>query len=298
MKTLKQLAQTDATAYGLRKKLKKYELVRWIAFIQDVFPYMKLALSILQARNLDLDLLGSSIDTAINRMDNLLANPQLLHCYQECSNSLIDGGNFKDSNKIKLSKRRGQTLTVSQLISASDEEVLEHLKTMRVVLRNLQEDLVVTRNYRAFSLAKLRKLENKELLKAFGVDEVVELVNYYARVSMLKGIDPFISAKVIDEWETFKIFINSYNASASVKDLLNFISPDAQDESALAIRRSFSQVTKLVELFYILPLTTVDCERGFSKQNIIKGKQRNAQGSERLASLMQLSINGQSECIK
>jgi hypothetical protein len=205
---------------------------------------------------------------------------------------------FRESNKLKLSKKSGHTSNIEELIAKSDIEILEHLRDIKGIIRNLQEDLVVICHYRVFSINKIRKIENKQLLSNYGTDDVVNLRNYYADIALRRGKDSFITSKVVNEWETFKVFINTYNSSATVKDLLIFLSPDLQEDSALAIRKNFGQVSRLVDIFYLLPLTTVDCERGFSKQNIIKTKQRNGLATERLASLMHISINGQTEYLQ
>ena len=42
----------------------------------------------------------------------------------------------------------------------------------------------------------------------------------------------------------------------------------------------------------ILPVSTVDCERGFSKQNLIKTDLRNSLKPESLSNLMMISIEG------
>ena len=48
----------------------------------------------------------------------------------------------------------------------------------------------------------------------------------------------------------------------------------------------------LAELALILPIHTADCERGFSKQNLIKSKSRNRIGDAALNRLMLISIEG------
>ena len=48
----------------------------------------------------------------------------------------------------------------------------------------------------------------------------------------------------------------------------------------------------LAELALILPIHTADCERGFSKQNLIKSKSRNRIGDAALNRLMPISIEG------
>ena len=53
---------------------------------------------------------------------------------------------------------------------------------------------------------------------------------------------------------------------------------------------NFPNLFKLARLALIIPLQTADCDRGFSRQNLIKDAQRNRHSSERLTKLMRLSL--------
>ena len=49
---------------------------------------------------------------------------------------------------------------------------------------------------------------------------------------------------------------------------------------------------KLWKAILIIPTSTVDCERGFSKQNIIKDIKKSRLGLDTLDALMKISLNG------
>ena len=51
-------------------------------------------------------------------------------------------------------------------------------------------------------------------------------------------------------------------------------------------------MTKLLAISRILPVSSVECERGFSKQNLIKTRLRCSLSVEMLDKLMRISING------
>ena len=48
----------------------------------------------------------------------------------------------------------------------------------------------------------------------------------------------------------------------------------------------------LLEIYWIIPLSSVECERYFSRLNLIKTRLRNCLEAETLDSLMNISING------
>ena len=48
----------------------------------------------------------------------------------------------------------------------------------------------------------------------------------------------------------------------------------------------------LFQIYMVVPLNSASCERGFSKQNIIKTKLRNRTSEDRMDQLTRISING------
>ena len=54
----------------------------------------------------------------------------------------------------------------------------------------------------------------------------------------------------------------------------------------------FPNMTGLLAICRVLPVSTVDCERGFSAQNLIKTRLRCRMGLENLDNLMRVAING------
>ena len=49
---------------------------------------------------------------------------------------------------------------------------------------------------------------------------------------------------------------------------------------------------QLIQLIYCIPFSSVECKRGFSKQNQIKTKNRNLLKTETLDMLMRVSLEG------
>ena len=54
----------------------------------------------------------------------------------------------------------------------------------------------------------------------------------------------------------------------------------------------FPNMIKLMAISRVLPVSSVECERGFSKQNLIKTRLRCSLSIELLDKLMRVSING------
>jgi len=54
----------------------------------------------------------------------------------------------------------------------------------------------------------------------------------------------------------------------------------------------FPNIIKLIQLIYCIPFSSVECERGFSRQNQIKTKNRNLLTTDTLDMLMRVSLEG------
>ena len=63
---------------------------------------------------------------------------------------------------------------------------------------------------------------------------------------------------------------------------------------ALKNREVYPATAHVAERFLVAPVSTVDCERGFSKQNVIKTCLRNKMSDKGLENLMRISIDGPS----
>jgi hypothetical protein len=56
--------------------------------------------------------------------------------------------------------------------------------------------------------------------------------------------------------------------------------------------KTYPHMMKLWQVVLTIPASTVDCERGFSKQNIIKDIRKSRLGLDTLDALMRISLNG------
>lgn len=72
---------------------------------------------------------------------------------------------------------------------------------------------------------------------------------------------------------------------------------NSRDAAILASRKKdvYPAVAEAASRFLIMPVSTVDCEQGFSCQNIIKISLRNSLGISALENLMRISTDGPSQ---
>jgi len=111
----------------------------------------------------------------------------------------------------------------------------------------------------------------KENIADFGVKEIDHLT-----AVQLPGVD---GVEVRKEWALAKHIIFNAGIPKNPWDLL-------------LNAGNLENLAPLGRLFLVLPLSSVDCERGFSSQNAIKTKLRNAMSTNTLQDLMTISICG------
>jgi len=121
------------------------------------------------------------------------------------------------------------------------------------------------------------------------------LMDHYGK---MKGeVEPYVDiAESLIQFQTFKIWVcNNKNGflagpagdsqtSFGFKEVLKRVQRDHCDV--------FSHLAVLAGIASVLPLTSVECERGFSRQNVIKTKLRSRLNAESLDHLLRVSLEG------
>ena len=85
----------------------------------------------------------------------------------------------------------------------------------------------------------------------------------------------------LKSWKKLKIFKAAFNTINEVdfwKEVL--------------VHEEFKELQILLETYLALPLSTVECERVFSRVNLIKTDARNTLGMESLNDLLQINLKG------
>ena len=89
---------------------------------------------------------------------------------------------------------------------------------------------------------------------------------------------------VIQEWkEVRKLFFQKYKNDDTLLGWKSLF---------LDAKLLYPEIYKLISIILILPLTTVDCERGFSVHKITKNKLRNRLTDENVDSCLRVILEG------
>ncbi|CAG8491498.1 13215_t:CDS:2 [Dentiscutata heterogama] len=127
----------------------------------------------------------------------------------------------------------------------------------------------------------------KEELFEFGNNELQILFDHYGTAKTINGQKflPLIDVdSCITEWPGFKNIIFSNFLTFFLQELLPFLVRDYSD--------IFPNIIKLAHITNSIPFSSVDCERGFFKQNTIKTCLRTSLTTFTLDAFMRISLEG------
>ena len=135
--------------------------------------------------------------------------------------------------------------------------------------------------------------------------ELFMLIEHFGKEKTLKGggtVKPLVDGeKCLDEFEKFKSFMHSNQGLYKRKKTNEAGELTDEDEECLfseffkaqypTLKRAFPNLIILMQIALIVPMTSVDCERGFSAMNRIKSKTRNRMLNVVLDHLMRISLS-------
>ncbi|RIA80068.1 hypothetical protein C1645_793301, partial [Glomus cerebriforme] len=105
--------------------------------------------------------------------------------------------------------------------------------------------------------------KNKESLNDYGKKELEELIDFYGVANEPNYPMPIIDADAIcDKWDNFKAILLANYENLFIDDLLPLLFQYHSD--------IYPNILLLMNIFYSILFSSVDCKMGFSKQNLIK----------------------------
>ena len=117
-----------------------------------------------------------------------------------------------------------------------------------------------------------------DLFSAFG-DEEIATISVHFTTTVLKDI-------LLQEWALFKHLLVSEFKEVSTRDIMSTMSANTTFSSL------YPTLSKLASIALIVPVSTADCERGFSTMNRIKTDPKNRLKTTTLDKLIRLSSEG------
>ena len=141
----------------------------------------------------------------------------------------------------------------------------------------------------SFSVLDPQKLPGEADLPTYGNAELDTLCEHYGSAKVTNdGCElpaALDSEEVKDEWVMFKQLISKNFRSCTIQVLLQRLT----DNQTLSLQ--YPNITKLLTIALTLPVSTVDCERGFSRHNLIKTRLRSRLLTKYFSTLMKIAID-------
>jgi hypothetical protein len=158
--------------------------------------------------------------------------------------------------------------------------IVEACSTAQKHLDRRFNNLKVLNQMQVFECAKIRNLDTDQLIK-YGNEEVLNLMNIL-NSQYLNKENPLNKEETLADWTTIKFLIRG--------DWIHY--DDEKVEASVIIHPTLTKMSLIYEYMRVIPLTTVDCERHFSRMNLIKTTLRNQLEPDTLSAHMNVSLNG------
>ena len=277
LSTLSTLAAEDAVAKGLYNSLRTYKFIIFTHFLCDILGDLSYLSCFFQQDNLDISQVQSAVEATIANINETyldcdnIGGEHLTYILDEMKTPLI----FEDHEIIQRSSDEHECFTSMRTFAAA-------------VVSNIEErfpDLPIWSALKIFD--PLSYPSKATQLRGFGSQNVLTLMDYFGKPKVIDGreykelVDPSLFQR---EWPSFKRSLFDNYRGPSFKQLAR--------EIIIKKRNSFPVISKLLEFIVVLPMSSVPCERGFSKHNRIRTKFRQQLIVGTVKSLMFVSVNG------
>lgn len=253
--------RNDAQALGLSKFICTYQFVASVYMMSDILPILSHLSKLFQKKNLNFSLIQPLVKSTVTQLETLKTVPGAF--FQQVDD--VISNQLKDFNIRSSSKDSFQHNVYNKYL----ENLCKHVED-RFPDAGLLESFSV---FDSFTWPE-------EYLPGDGEEHIEELIKHYQPVVERQA--------TLAEWKTF---VNAVQAKADLKgkDSRELLTALVQQTSLQYI---FPNLHKLVVIALVIPMSSADCERGFSALKRIKTRLRNRLSNRILNHLLMISIEG------
>jgi len=271
-------SKSNAKAKGLLKTVASYKFMHVTHFLADVMNQLAHLSRVFQTRNLNFSVVNASVQACIDAVNSYTtsdgptlrkfkklvpASPEM-HNGQECfiyHEHMILDSNKQRSDAVSACEQFVGVLVdnlEARFLESGDQDILSALFTIF--------------NPKSYPI-------NQQELASYGMD-AIDLLEEHFGVVLPKTV------MCSSEFDTFKrLVVSNFRLVAdSVQELCKL--------TMLSHAESFPGMATLASVALTVPVHSVDCERGFSRQNLVKTKLRNCLNETTLHRLLLISIEG------
>ena len=170
-----------------------------------------------------------------------------------------------------------------------DDFIRNRTKLIDKLLDNLKSRFPDGGIVGSFSILDPQNLPSPTDLASYGNSEIDTLSLHYGDS---KETDDGVEMEQVlngqelkDEWVQFKQMVSKNLRDALIQGMAKKLLTNSE------MQEQYPQMLNLLQLALTVPVSSVDCERGFSKQNLIKTKIRAKLKTENVSTLMKMSVD-------
>lgn len=270
----------------LLSKLTDYRFVSLLHMMADVIPKLSQVNLLFQKTDLDLTVISTALDNLKSSLKKSKNGDSFYMRDFKQQLTVSPNGKTATFKGVQLKIHRSKVAKATDDILSMQNEFISALQ-QKLEERFPRENSSVVSAFEALSLKKAPLLDGEEL-EQYGNNQLEVLIQHFGleKTSQSAVSPPFIDQDLVrQEWALAKQLVKREQYQTTSTTALWQI---LQQQHA----GSFPNLLKLVSIQFVLPLNTADCERGFSRQNLIKNALRNRTGEKSLNTQMLISLEG------
>jgi hypothetical protein len=271
---LHELMEEYPIAKGYLLHLTRFRIIGLLHAFADLLHVLNALCQVLQKRCLRFDDLLLGIASTRAGLEGIISKQNCVYFDKFLANfDPLDKILYKET---KLMYDEDMEKDISHIRAT----ILEACNIVKVNLDRRFSNLQLFEQLRVFEPRVIRGV-SQENLNELGVKEIKMLVTSFNR-HYLNPEAYLDSDATLADWSTAKHLIRGDWAHLE----------DEKIESTLIKHPTLLGIAKIYEYISVIPLTTVECERQFSRMNLIKTTLRNQLEPDTLGALMNISMNG------
>ncbi|XP_006824225.1 zinc finger protein 862-like [Saccoglossus kowalevskii] len=254
----------DATAHGLSIFLKQYNFVAAVHMLSDILPHLTRLSLIFQKKNVDLSIIEPVLHSTIVTLQQMKDNPG-------AHMQAVDGRLTGDLaiHDINVSDNMKDSFITNVYH--------KYIDGLIVNLRERFPDVHLLQAFSIFDPSLLEKDDSGRLDDTLQQQHLETLSTHYS--------DILSSEEMAREWEMMKnLMVDDQHSSFTCTQMMNKVVKQYKDV--------FVNLYKLAVIGLIVPMSTADCERGFSALSRVKTTLRNRMCEKTLSNLLFITLEG------
>ena len=271
---------------ALRNNISTFSFIATAYFISDILQPIVYLSKKTQERNLSINILTSTVETTLSMLipfENGNFGTLLTSLFNDAQQAVDSSNELKTATFIPKVHENALPVTVSQNdITFHKDLFIRFAQALSTAVRTRFPDNPLLSAMRIFDFTRWPKPTteaNLITLSTYGDEDITKIANHFKKSQLID------EQSIRFEWHQARKLIIDY-LRQDRKDLFD-VWKLMYDENSQTISNIFT----LAAISFTMPLSTAECERGFSRQNITKTKLRNRLLHRMLDALLRISIN-------